>query len=330
MNPPTTKKEDHYIAVTADDPKNKDNDNPKDKNNHDDDKKKGQQPLSSSSSSSILPPNKHSNKPNDPDRLAPFNPTNDHTLHMAMELLFGSSSSSSSSSVSDGGAEQQQRRGRRDEILFDLGSGDGRVVLQAAQHPAVYAAIGIETNPLLVQRAQQRALELGLTERQRVQFRHENVLDALHERRDSSQDRLTVWDDATALYLYLLPAGIRRLVPYLQQLVQHKIQQKQQGERQQQQQASLQSLPNQEQENDLPKNNNNNNNNNNNKILVFQVVACTFAIPCWEPVRVERTGKSGCIVTYHYQFYWEPPQQQQQQQPTAADTTTTTTEPLEE
>ncbi|KAL7577112.1 hypothetical protein ACA910_019715 [Epithemia clementina (nom. ined.)] len=244
-----------------------------------------------------------------------------------MELLFGSSSSSSSSG-SDGDAEQQQRRGRRDEILFDLGSGDGRVVLQAAQHPAVYAAIGIETNPLLVQRAQQRALELGLTEPQRVEFRHENVLHALHERRYSSQDRLTVWDDATALYLYLLPAGIRRLVPYLQQLVQHKIQQQKQGERQQQQQqqASLQSLPNQEQENDLPKNNNHNH--NNNKILVFQVVACTFAIPCWEPVRVERTGKSGCIVTYHYQFYWEPPQQQQQT--TAADTTTTTTEPLEE
>jgi len=47
------------------------------------------------------------------------------------------------------------------EILYDLGSGDGRVIIEAANSYGV-KAIGIEINPLLVFSSRRRIIKLGL------------------------------------------------------------------------------------------------------------------------------------------------------------------------
>ena len=50
------------------------------------------------------------------------------------------------------------------EIVYDLGSGDGRVVITAAQHFGV-RAVGVELMPDLVRKARERVLTLGLADR---------------------------------------------------------------------------------------------------------------------------------------------------------------------
>ena len=46
------------------------------------------------------------------------------------------------------------------EMVYDLGSGDGRVVITAAQHYGAHA-VGVELMPDLVRKAQERILSLG-------------------------------------------------------------------------------------------------------------------------------------------------------------------------
>ena len=124
---------------------------------------------------------------------------------------------------------------------------------------------------------------------------------------------LTVWNHATALYLYLLPAGIQQLVPWLERWVQHRrvqIQQQQQVVQQQQQDLSK----NKKSSNTTINNNNNNRNNNNDNIpSSLDIVACTFQIRSWIPIRMEKTGKSGCIKTYHYHFDFSQNKTKQQE-----------------
>ena len=50
------------------------------------------------------------------------------------------------------------------EMVYDLGSGDGRVVIAAAQHFGAHA-VGVELMPDLVRKAQERILSLGLADR---------------------------------------------------------------------------------------------------------------------------------------------------------------------
>lgn len=90
------------------------------------------------------------------------------------------------------------RVGPRDFVM-DLGSGDGRIVIAAAQK---YRArgLGVDIDPELVQRANAAARRLGLADR--VQFRRQDVLEA-----DLSR--------ATVLTLYLLPAMMETLRPKL-------------------------------------------------------------------------------------------------------------------
>src|SRR5947199_1317342 len=49
-------------------------------------------------------------------------------------------------------------------IVYDLGSGDGRVVITAAQHFGA-RAVGVELMPDLVHKARERVLSLGLADR---------------------------------------------------------------------------------------------------------------------------------------------------------------------
>ena len=86
------------------------------------------------------------------------------------------------------------------DIVYDLGSGDGRIVIAAA---TMFGArgVGIEIDPMLVERARANAAAAGVADR--VTFRLEDAMTA-----DVS--------DATVVTLYLLAASNVKLRPHLQ------------------------------------------------------------------------------------------------------------------
>ena len=85
----------------------------------------------------------------------------------------------------------------KDDVVFDLGSGDGRMVIAAAQR---YGArgVGVEINPVWVRYARRDAEQAGVTDR--VTFRIEDLF-AIDLR------------EATVVTLYLLPWMNRKLAP---------------------------------------------------------------------------------------------------------------------
>lgn len=86
-----------------------------------------------------------------------------------------------------------------DDIVYDLGSGDGRIVIAAARDRGA-RGVGFEIDPALVAQAVERARRLGLAER--VTFRQDDLFQAdLRE--------------ATVVTLYLSPDLNRRLRPKL-------------------------------------------------------------------------------------------------------------------
>jgi SAM-dependent methyltransferase len=86
-----------------------------------------------------------------------------------------------------------------DDLVVDLGSGDGRVVIAAARD---YGArgLGIEIDPKLVAESESNARRAGVAER--VAFRQGDVLAADYR-------------EATIVTLYLLPGLVDRLKPRL-------------------------------------------------------------------------------------------------------------------
>jgi SAM-dependent methyltransferase len=85
------------------------------------------------------------------------------------------------------------------DVVYDLGSGDGRVVITAAQR---YGArgVGVELNPVWVRDARRFAEQLGVTDK--VTFRIEDLF-------------TTDLREATVVTLYLYPAMNRKLAPRL-------------------------------------------------------------------------------------------------------------------
>ncbi|HWO42443.1 MAG TPA: methyltransferase domain-containing protein [Candidatus Eisenbacteria bacterium] len=86
------------------------------------------------------------------------------------------------------------------DIVYDIGSGDGRVVIRAATKYGA-RAVGIETNGALVEIARAEAKRAGVAHL--VEFRHEDALMA-----DVS--------GATLITLYMLPSFNRKLRPVLE------------------------------------------------------------------------------------------------------------------
>jgi SAM-dependent methyltransferase len=89
----------------------------------------------------------------------------------------------------------------KDDVVYDLGSGDGRIVITAARR---YGArgVGIEINPVWVRDARAIAERLGVADR--VSFRIEDLF-------------LTELGDATVVAFYLFPTVNRKLQPKLVQ-----------------------------------------------------------------------------------------------------------------
>lgn len=89
-----------------------------------------------------------------------------------------------------------------DDLVYDLGSGDGRVVIAAAAHYGS-RGVGFEIDPDLVARSRRLAEERGVGEL--VRFEH--------------QDAFAVdLSPASVVTLYLLPSANARLLPQLAKL----------------------------------------------------------------------------------------------------------------
>lgn len=89
----------------------------------------------------------------------------------------------------------------KDDILYDLGSGDGRIVNTAAQKFGT-RGIGIDINPERIQEANENAQKAGVTDR--VKFVQQDLFK-------------TDFSDATVVTLYLLPDINLKLRPILLQ-----------------------------------------------------------------------------------------------------------------
>ncbi len=87
----------------------------------------------------------------------------------------------------------------KNDVIYDLGSGDGRIVITAAKERGA-RGVGIDINPARIKEANGNARAAGVSER--VEFREQNLFDA-----DLSE--------ATVVTLYLLPAINAKLRPKL-------------------------------------------------------------------------------------------------------------------
>jgi SAM-dependent methyltransferase len=88
------------------------------------------------------------------------------------------------------------------DIVYDLGCGDGRIVIAAAKR---YGArgVGIDIDPALVRLAKKNAREAGVENR--VEFREQDLFQSNFRQ-------------ATVVTLFLLPAINKRLLPQLEAL----------------------------------------------------------------------------------------------------------------
>jgi tRNA A58 N-methylase Trm61 len=87
-----------------------------------------------------------------------------------------------------------------DDVVYDLGSGDGRIVIMAAQKFGA-RAVGVELDPDLYKQSAARLTELGLDERGKIL--HENLFEVNLRR-------------ATVVTLYLMTRVNERLRPRLE------------------------------------------------------------------------------------------------------------------
>jgi len=88
---------------------------------------------------------------------------------------------------------------KSNDVVYDLGSGDGRIVIAAAQQRGARGT-GIDIDPQRVQEANENAQKAGVSDR--VQFRQQDLFQA-------------DFSEATVVTLYLLPALNVKLRPKL-------------------------------------------------------------------------------------------------------------------
>ncbi|MEL7241559.1 MAG: class I SAM-dependent methyltransferase [Cyanobacteria bacterium J06643_5] len=90
----------------------------------------------------------------------------------------------------------------KNDIVYDLGSGDGRIPIAAVKKYDAQKATGVEINPELVQKSQDNAKKAGVSDK--VNFLQQDLFK-------------TNFSDATVVTLYLLPAINLKLRPKLLQ-----------------------------------------------------------------------------------------------------------------
>ncbi|CAM9247612.1 unnamed protein product [Pylaiella littoralis] len=107
------------------------------------------------------------------EKLAPFNPSGDEVIRMAIEMLQLS----------------------KESILYDLGCGDGRLLCEAVEVSGA-RGVGVEYDKRFADRALTRVTGAHLDDR--INVVHGNVLDS-----DIAE--------ATGVFVYLVPAGMLAL-----------------------------------------------------------------------------------------------------------------------
>mmetsp|Transcript_24135 Transcript_24135/g.37377 ORF Transcript_24135/g.37377 Transcript_24135/m.37377 type:complete len:240 (-) Transcript_24135:112-831(-) len=129
-------------------------------------------------------------------QLAPFNPTEPAALESTLQMLQLDES----------------------DIFLDIGCGDGRVLVAAAERGAVRYCVGIENDAELASRARRRASSLNSRACRRIFVLEGDAL--LHtERLLAGVHRTDGIPAPTAVFVYLLPAGLRAVEPLLRRLV---------------------------------------------------------------------------------------------------------------
>ena len=202
----------------------------------------------------------------DDNRLAPFNPTHESSIDVAIDLLELQSS----------------------DILFDLGCGDGRMLLRAASQVDGLRCVGIELDESLAARGREnmvmakRSVDDGdeATLADRVEIRHGDVLAEMNtmgqpapgtaatSNGEQCKRELTLLDDATAVFVYLLPQGLKQVKVLLEEAAKRRRLEK--------------------------------TNAGDNEMKQLRVASYMFQIPDWIPVQVDRSGKGSCpIYLYH-------------------------------
>ncbi len=88
------------------------------------------------------------------------------------------------------------------DVVYDLGSGDGRIVIMAAKEFGA-RGVGIEIDPRLIKKSRENARKAGVEDR--VEFRQQDMFE-------------TGLGDATVVATYLLTHLNARLVPKLKRL----------------------------------------------------------------------------------------------------------------
>ena len=195
-------------------------------------------------------------------RLAPFNPTHESSIDVAIHLL------------------QLQPS----DVLFDLGCGDGRMIIRAASRVDGLRCVGIELDESLVARgrdmvvAKTSADKAALTDR--VEIRNGDVLAEMkmigqapppqpeNDKGVLAESNLTLLDDATAVFVYLLPQGLKKVKVLIEEAAKRR--RLRWGLSDAQQQPAL------------------------------RVCSYMFSIPDLAPVQVDRSGKGSCpIYLYH-------------------------------
>src|SRR6187431_303372 len=78
-----------------------------------------------------------------------------------------------------------------DDVVFDLGSGDGRIVLEAAKINKTVRGRGIEIDEKLVLESRKTAAAAGVGDR--VQFLHQNAFDA--ELKEATVIAMWLWPE---------------------------------------------------------------------------------------------------------------------------------------
>lgn len=231
--------------------------------------------------------------------LAPFNPTSDsvieHVVHNVLALT------------------------DRD-VLWDLGCGDGRCLIAAARAVNGLRCFGIESDPTLVARGQESLQQLPASVQSRVTLLQGDATTCCFlpdddrgsgPGDDTADDAVSslLQDDATALYLFLLPKGLELLRPLLEKLVRYRRQRCQSRLRHSDASTSAPSssperpapLTSTVSEGEAEDGAEDGGDDDDDEDTSLRICTYMFQIRGWEPCLVDRTTKSGSAL---YLYRW--------------------------
>lgn len=180
-------------------------------------------------------------------KLAPFNPSSEQIQQKCFELLV------------DRIAVSDESHKSSPPVLFDLGCGDARLLIACATKYPTLRCVGVELDPVFATRAMKAIRETPFPIQERLYVHEGDALKLPMTAQQTDRTRisdLTLIDDASALYLFVLPKGIEKLTPLLISVVERR---KQEGRN-------------------------------------FRILSYMFKIPEWDPALVDRTSKGSCPI----------------------------------